>query len=275
LRFRQPILALALCASCAGAQVREDAVADLKGQLAVQSAQLQAQQRRIDELEVKLAAVAAHAAPRAAPAPAEKATPSTTSTAAPPRDPRPQLKTVKLGEGRRRRRDYNPVENAPSIPNAVALKEPDEEALERLEQAAAVDPGIRDELDSDRQFAQAVAKLNAGDLQTAETQLLAFAGQHPRHTAADNALYLAGLIRAHDGDCTGAVALFDRIPLTYPAGDAVLPSMVEKGRCLTRLKRKDEARELFARIVREHPNGLEGGTARQLLNNLDLESGRQ
>jgi hypothetical protein len=27
--------------------------------------------------------------------------------------------------------------------------------------------------------------------------------------------------------------------------------------------------------VREHPNGLEGGTARQLLNNLDLESGRQ
>ena len=51
--------------------------------------------------------------------------------------------------------------------------------------------------------------------------------------------------------------------------------MVEKGRCLTRLHRKNEARELFARIVREHPNGLEGGTARQLLTNLDLESGRQ
>jgi TolA-binding protein len=71
------------------------------------------------------------------------------------------------------------------------------------------------------------------------------------------------------------MALFDRIPLTYPAGDAVLPSMVEKGRCLTRLKRKEEAREVFARIVREHPNGLEGGTARQLLTNLDLESGRK
>ena len=111
-------------------------------------------------------------------------------------------------------------------------------------------------------------------MQHAETELLAFAGQHPRHTAADNALYLAGLIREHDGDCPGAVALFDRIPLTYPAGDAVLPSMVEKGRCLTRMQRKDEARELFARIVREHPNGLEGGTARQLLTNLDVESGR-
>jgi TolA-binding protein len=278
LRFRQPILALALCASCAGGQVREDAaVLELRGQLAVQSAQLQAQQRRIDELEVKIAAVVAHADPkRATPAPADKAGTSPASTATPARDPRPHLKTVKLGEGRRRRRDYNPVENAPTIPNAVALKEPDEETMQRLEEAAAsIDPGIANELDADRSFAQAVSKLNAGELQTAETQLLAFAGQHPRHTAADNALYLAGLIREHDGDCTGAVALFDRIPLTYPAGDAVLPSMLEKGRCLTRLKRKDEARELFARIVREHPNGLEGGTARQLLTNLDLESGRQ
>jgi TolA-binding protein len=270
LRFWQPILALALCASCAGGRVREDAAfLELKGQLAVQSAQLQAQQRRIEEL----AAVAAHAEPsRGTTTPAEKQAPA---TAAPARDPRPHLKTVKLGEGRRRHRDYNPVETAPSIPSAIALKEPDAETLQRLEEAAQVDPGIRDELDSDHAFAQAVAKLNAGELETAETQLLAFAGQHPRHTAADNALYLAGLIREHNGDCAGAVALFDRIPLTYPAGDAVLPSMVEKGRCLTRLHRKNEAREVFARIVREHPNGLEGGTARQLLTNLDLESGRQ
>jgi len=275
LRFRQPILALALCAACAGAQVREEAaVLELKGQLAVHSAQLQAQQRRIEDLEVKLAAFPARAeSKRNTPAPSEKAAPST--AAAPARDPRPQLKTVKLGEGRRRRRDYNPVESAPTIPSAVALKEPDEETLQRLEEASAVDPGIREEVDADRAFAQAVAKLNAGELQTAETQLLAFAGQHPRHTAADNAIYLAGLIREHDGDCAGAVALFDRIPLTYPAGDAVLPSLVEKGRCLIRLHRKDEARELFARIVREHPNGLEGGTALQLLTNLDLESGRQ
>ena len=249
---------------------------ELKGQLAVQSAQLQAQQRRIEELEVKIAAVTAHAdAKRSPAAPVEKTTTPAATAAPPPRDPRPQLKTVKLGEGRRHRRDHNPVESAPSIPSAIALKEPDEDTLQRLEQAAAIDPGIRDELDADHAFAQAVAKLNAGELQTAETQFLAFAGEHPRHTAADNAIYLAGLIREHNGDCAGAMALFDRIPLTYPAGDAVLPSMVEKGRCLTRLKRKEEAREVFARIVREHPNGLEGGTARQLLTNLDLESGRK
>jgi TolA-binding protein len=273
-RFWQPFLALFLCAACAGAQAREDAaLLELRGQIAAQSEQLQAQQRRIEDLEVKLAAVAARGDARsAATAPAEKATPST--SVAPSRDVRPHLKTVKLGEGRRRRREYNPVERAPLIPSSIALKEPDQETLERLEEAAAIDPGVRDELDADHAFAQAVAKLNAGQLPAAETELLAFAGQHPRHTAADNAIYLAGLIREHNGDCSGAVALFDRIPLTYPAGDAVLPSMVEKGRCLTKLQRKDEARELFARIVREHPNGLEGGTARQLLTNLDLDSGR-
>jgi TolA-binding protein len=277
LRIWQSILALALCASCAGGRVRDEAaVQELKGQLAMQAAQIQAQQRRIDELEVKIAAVAARADAKrttAAPAP-EKSAPS--PAILPARDPRPQLKTVKLGQGRRGRRDYNPVvENAPAIPSAIALKEPDPETMEQLEEAAAVDPGIRDELDADHAFAQAVGKFNSGALQTAETELLAFAGQHPRHTAADNALYIAGLIREHDGDCQGAIALFDRIPLSYPAGDAVLPSMVEKGRCLLRMRRKQEARELFARIVREHPNGLEGESARQLLNNLDLESGRQ
>ncbi len=157
--------------------------------------------------------------------------------------------------------------------HGVVVIEPDQETLDRLE-AAAVDPGIRAELDADHAFAQAVSKLNRGDLGAAETELLAFAGEHPRHTAADNALYLAGLIREHNGDCAGAVALFERVPLTYPAGDAVLSSLVEKGRCLTRMQRKDEARELFAKIVREHPEGVEGGAARQLLMNLDIESGR-
>jgi len=275
LRFSQVSIALLAAAGCASVPVRVEAdLQELKMQVAAQSAQIAAQQRRIEELEVKLAAVAARSEirPKSAvekPAPAEKAT----MTGAPARDPRPQLKTVKLGEGRRHRRDYNPVERAPSLPASIALKEPDQDALERLE-AAQIEPGIQEELDADHSFAQAVKKLNDGQLREAETELLAFAGLHPRHTAADNALYLAGLIREHDGDCPGAVALFDRVPVSYPAGDAVMPSLLAKGRCLQRLSRKDEARELYARIVREHPEGLEAGTARQLLKNLEIDSGR-
>ena len=158
MRFWQPILALASCAACAGAQVREDVqLLELKGQVAAQAGQIAAQQRRIEELEVKLAAVAARAEARPAAAPAaEKAAPPHGSAAAPTHDPRPKLKTVKLGEGRRRRRDYNPVERAPLIPSSISIKEPDQETLERLE-AAAVDPGIRAELDAGHAFAQAVA----------------------------------------------------------------------------------------------------------------------
>jgi TolA-binding protein len=274
--LRLALSTLLLCAcACAGTQRRADGeLEELRVQIAAQSAQIAAQQRRLEELEVKLAAVAAKAdqpqfktTPAAQPAPAAEKPPA--------KDPRPQLKTVKVGEGRRRIRDYNPVERAPALPSNIPLKEPDGDALARLEEAA-VDPGIRAELDADHAFAHAVGKLNNGDLQTAETELLAFAGQHPRHTAADNALYLAGLIREHNGDYAGAVALFEKVPLQYPAGDAVLSSLLEKGRCLEALERRSEARELFARIVKEHPDGIEAGSARQLLKNLDdSESRRQ
>jgi len=101
LRFWQPILALA---ACAGAQVQRDSqLLELKGQVAAQSAQIAAQQRRIEDLEVKLAAIAARAEAKPAAAPhAEKPAPASGPVAAPGHDPRPKLKTVKLGEGRRR-----------------------------------------------------------------------------------------------------------------------------------------------------------------------------
>ena len=173
MRFSQVSIALLAAAGCASVPVRVEAdLQELKMQVAAQSAQIAAQQRRIEELEVKLAAVAARSEirPKSAvekPAPAEKAT----MTGAPARDPRPQLKTVKLGEGRRHRRDYNPVERAPSLPASIALKEPDQDALERLE-AAQIEPGIQEELDADHSFAQAVKKLNDGQLREAETELL-------------------------------------------------------------------------------------------------------
>ena len=81
------LAATALLAACAGAPARPGAEADelkeLRGQLQAQSALVAQQQRRIEELEVKLAALAARAQPAHAPA------------AAPARsEPRPPLKTV-------------------------------------------------------------------------------------------------------------------------------------------------------------------------------------
>jgi TolA-binding protein len=257
LRVRSVAVA-ALLAGCAGARAKPAAEADdlkeLRSQLQAQSALVAQQQRRIEELEVKLAALVAKAHPAAHPAPAAPARP----------DPRPPLKTVKVG-GRLRRSDrFNPVERAPLLPNTVELREPDEEALARLE----TDPLIAREFDADHAWAEAVQKLNEGRHAEAETDLLAFVAAYPRHSVADNALYLAGLVREVRGDCAGAVQLFESVPLKYPAGDAVPQAQLERGRCLRILGRKDEAKSVLNQLAMEHPHASETAQSRQLLQDL-------
>jgi len=258
LRFRLVAVA-ALLAGCAGAPARPPSEAEelreLRSQIQAQSILVAQQQRRIEELEVKLAALAAKAQPAA----------GHPASAAPARhDPRPPLKTVKVG-GRLRRTDrINPVERAPSLPILVELKEPDEEALARLDS----DPTVAREFDADHTWAEAVQKLNDGRHAEAETDLLAFAAAYPRHSAADNALFLAGLVREVRGDCAGALQLFESVPLKYPAGDAVPQAQLERGRCLRILGRKDEAKSVLKQLAMEHPHASETAQSRQLLQDL-------
>jgi len=257
--------------------VREDSqLAELRGQLAAQSEQIAAQQRRIDELEVKVAAVASRAEPKTVviQAPAQPAAAAAaTKPAVPAKDPRPHLKTVKLSP-RMPRHDFNPVERAPRIPSTIALRDPDEQALASLDDVP-VDAFIRAEVEADHSFASAVRELNDGQLASAEADLLAFVQKYPRHNAADNALYLAGLIRQNRGDCESAVPLFDRVPREYPAGDSVAPALLEKGRCLRMQQHAEEARRTLSRLLAEHPQAVEVTTARQILQSLEeSQSGR-
>src|SRR5579862_5936692 len=95
--------AAALVAGCATAPKSAPAPADdlheLRAQLEAQSALVAQQQRRIEELEVKMAALAAKAR-QPPPAPAAAAPEPPIEIKDPPR---PSLKTVKLGEGKGRR----------------------------------------------------------------------------------------------------------------------------------------------------------------------------
>ncbi|TMB35251.1 MAG: tetratricopeptide repeat protein [Deltaproteobacteria bacterium] len=257
--------------------MREDSqLAELRGQLAAQSEQIAAQQRRIDELEVKVAAVASRAEPKTVviQAPAQPAAAAAaTKPAVPAKDPRPHLKTVKLSP-RMPRHDFNPVERAPRIPSTIALRDPDEQSLASLDDVP-VDAFIRAEVEADHSFASAVRELNDGQLASAEADLLAFVQKYPRHNAADNALYLAGLIRQNRGDCESAVPLFDRVPREYPAGDSVAPALLEKGRCLRMQQHAEEARRTLSRLLAEHPQAVEVTTARQILQSLEeSQSGR-
>jgi TolA-binding protein len=261
LRLRHSFALLALVAGCAGARQKPSAEADalreLRSQLDAQSAMVAQQQRRIEELEMKLAALAARSQPQPAQAPARSAPAGTQRT-----DPRPPLKTIKLGEGRRLRRDrINPVALAPRLPATLELREPDDDELARLE----ADPETVREFDADHAWAEAVQNLNQGKHAAAEIQLLAFVAAYPRHTAADNALYLAGLVRESRGDCASALLLFEAVPQKYPAGDAVPQAMLERGRCLRILGRRDESKAVLMQMQREHPEAAETAQGRQLL----------
>jgi TolA-binding protein len=264
LRLGHPAMFVTL-AACAGGQMRlspeAEEIKELRAQLQAQSALVAQQQQRIEGLEVKLAALVARSLPHA---PQPKAQAPAPAPAKP--EPRPSLRTVKIGEGRRlRRTDHiNPVDRAPRLEATVQLREPDEDALARLE----TDTVLARAFDADRAWAEAVRKLNDGMHDAAEIELLAFVAAHPHHTAADNALYLAGLVREVRGDCVGALQLFESVPVKYPAGDAVPQALLERGRCLRLLGRGAEAKKIFFQLDREHPDAQEAAAGRQLLQGL-------
>ena len=269
MRLPHLLVLFALAAGCAAAQpkpsVEAETLKELRGQIDAQSAMVAQQQRRIEELEMKMAALAARAQPPPATVPARAILP------APRNDLRPPLKTFKLGEGRRLRRDrgvdvqpslyQNPVALAPRLPATVELREPDDDQLARLE----ADPEVVQEFDADHAWANALEKLNGGRHDEAEIELLAFVAAYPRHTAADNALYLAGLVRESRGNCASALPLFEAVPQKYPAGDAVPQAMLERGRCLRILGRKDEANSILMQLQKEHPEAAETAQGKQLL----------
>lgn len=269
--FARAACAAGLAAACASAPTRPAPAADdlkeLRTQLEAQSALVAQQQRRIEELEVKIAAISARSQQAKAPVAPEPAPAQITNP--PAKEPRPSLKTVKLGEGQGRRAPLRADHSgdhgnaAPQIPAAVELTEPDEDSLARLE----TDPDQTREFNADHAWASAVQEFNDGQRDKAEKDFLAFAARYPRHSAADNALALAGLAREVRGDCKGALPLFESVPQKYPAGDAVPQALLERGRCLRILGRTEDAKPVLQQLLRDHPDSPEAQQAQRLLLN--------
>jgi TolA-binding protein len=267
---------LALCAAvvfgCAGARPQpEPRIEELRQAVAAQAEQIARQQQRIEQLELRVSTLA----PRASATPARGALSPATEAAPVPGAAVPRsLQTFKVpappGGRRPRSPRANPVERAPLLPADLQLKEPDQSALAELQEPlrSSVDTYLRDVAGADHAYAQAVQLLNEGAHAEAQRALVAFAATHPRHEAADNALYLAGLSLAATGDCKAALPLLHRVPAEYPAGDAVAPALLESARCLTRLH-EPEARSALARVTLEFPDTAEAVQARQLLDGLE------
>jgi tol-pal system protein YbgF len=185
-----------------------------------------------------------------------KAPPAVAASVAAPKSDRslealPPLTVVKLKPRK---------EAAPNLDTGVAVLEPPEGVVEELrDSGAARAPGADGELDStdlaiaDAQFDRALDGLKTGNAKGSVAAMQQFVVEWPRHPRADNALYFAGVGLMSLEDYDGAASSFQRVTAEYPAGDAVVDSMLKLADCRVKLKQPREAKSTWERIVRNYP----------------------
>lgn len=175
------------------------------------------------------------------------------------------------------------AEPAPRLPTAVPVVEPDSEQMEmfisnvgegpasfgggaatvvssRDEEADAKDPDVLE-----AEYEKAVSLLRTGNVEGGVERLRVFAGENPRHPRADNALYFSGLGQMGLNEFKDAAKTFERLINTYPAGDAMLDSMLRLAECRMRLNQAADARALYTRVVTQFPGTAAATQAEQRL----------
>lgn len=147
-------------------------------------------------------------------------------------------------------------EAAPRLSTEVSVVEPAEEAPEVVAHLGPAEPRAADEADlamGEAQYERAMDALKTGNAEGGVAQMQQFVTDWPRHPRADNALYFAGLALLADKDFEGAAPLFERVLAQYPAGDAVLDSMLKLAECRYKLNRPREAKATWEKIVASFP----------------------
>ncbi|WP_164017005.1 tetratricopeptide repeat protein [Pyxidicoccus trucidator] len=261
-----PLCAMSACASTAASQ------ADV-GALRAEVRTLRESQARLQERLARLEAHDAVDKARATGTPSR--TPADASAEGAPRlGPTPELAVVKL-------KPRN--EPAPKLPTAVPVVEPDSDQVEMFISAAPdgasasqdgaatvvasrddgaelVDPELLD-----AEYDKAVSLLRTGNVEGGVERLRRFAEENPRHPRADNALYFSGLGQIGLSEFKDAATTFERLINTYPAGDAMLDSMLRLAECRMRLNQAADAKALYTRVVTQFPGTAAATQAEQRL----------
>lgn len=173
-----------------------------------------------------------------APAPSPATTRPVTSI-----DALPPLAVVKMKPRR---------ESAPRLPTTVEVSEPPESISDAAGEGDDPDEPSAATL-ADNQFERGLEMMKTGNSAAGITQLDQFVADWPRHPRADNALYFAGLALMSQTEFQPAAEHFERVAAQYPAGDAVLDSMLKLAECRLKLNRPTEARATWQKIVSTFP----------------------
>lgn len=199
--------------------------------LRTENARLEA---RLDRLEVeKKVAMAPRAQPTTSTQPARPLAPS---------DALPPLTVVKMKPRK---------EAAPKLETNVEIAEPPEAITQEFK--AETPPDDADLAMAEAQFTRGLEMMKTGQSEAGVSQMQQFVTDWPRHPRADNALYLSGMAFLATRDFVHATQLFERVISQYPAGDAVLDSMLRLADCRLKLKGPREARATWEQIVAGFP----------------------
>ncbi len=192
---------------------------------------------RVDRLETEKKVVVSRSASAATTTtPREAVRASSSSDALPP------LTVVKLKPRK---------EAAPKLETNVEIAEPPEAITQEFKDDAP--PDDADLAMAEAQFERGLDMMKTGNSEAGVAQMQQFVTDWPRHPRADNALYFSGMAFLAAKDFEHALQSFERVINQYPAGDAVLDSMLKLADCRMKLKGPREARATWEKIVANYP----------------------
>lgn len=236
-------LALFGCATDSTTRELHELTASVRA-LRAENARLDA---RLEKVEQQL--VIANARPGARPTTAAEPKPvAQGSSPVSSADALPPLTVVKLKPKK---------EAAPKLNTDVAVSEPPEGLVEELrapddaKQGEA--PDAADLAMADAQFERALDAMKTGNPEGGVAQMQQFVADWPKHPKADNALYFSGLTMMSQKDFVQAAGNFQQVITRYPAGDAVLDSMLKLAECRLKLNQTQEAKATWEKIVSSFP----------------------
>jgi tol-pal system protein YbgF len=140
---------------------------------------------------------------------------------------------------------------APSINTHVDVVEPSVGVVDALKRDDK--PDEDDQAMAQASYERGLDALKTGNSEAGATMLLQFVGDWPRHPRADNALYFIGIAQMAEQDFAGAARQFERVLVAYPAGDAVVDSMLKLGECRAHLKQDGLARAAWQKVITNFP----------------------
>jgi tol-pal system protein YbgF len=272
----------ALCA-CATTDPARSEVTELRAELRALRETNARLENRLDRLEGQAAVLSA----RGASAPASSAPASPPPAAAPARTEKlemPRLAVVKLMPKEEKDEGeavlFTNEGSAPKLDTSTPVQEPSPEVLDELAQVRKVAAPAREggsatgsatpeELSVlDRAYEAGLEALRTGNVAGGVDKLQRFALENPRHPKADNALYFSGIGQMGLDAHAQAARTFEQLLSTYPAGDAVVDTLLKLAECRVRLNQKKDAKALYVQLISQYPGTAAASLAETRLGTL-------